>query len=75
MNQKNLTSIRVRGHLGPEWTEWFVGMTVTQDEDGTSTLVGSGIDQAALYGLLIRIRDLGLELLKVDVAAPRRLNT
>jgi hypothetical protein len=50
-------------------------MTVTQDEDGTSILVGSGIDQAALYGLLIKIRDLGLELLHVDVAEPRRLNT
>lgn len=61
------TVIRVRGHLGPEWASWFNGMTVSQEEDGTTQLTGYVVDQAALHGLLIKIRNLGLALIRVEV--------
>lgn len=58
--------IEVEGHLDQTlWTEWFDGMTVTLDEDGNTTLVGLVADQAALYGLLAKVRDLGLVLVAV----------
>lgn len=59
-------SLRVKGHLRPEWSEWFEGLTVTCEPDGTTTLSGWVTDQAALHGLLIRIRDLGLTLVAVN---------
>jgi hypothetical protein len=64
--------IRVKGHLGPQWSEWFDWMTITLGADGTSTLSGPIIDQAALHGLLVRVRDLGLELISVSQGDPGR---
>jgi len=58
-------SIRVRGELDLQWSDWFDGMIITHDSDGNSTLAGSLVDQAALYGLLDKARDLGLVLLSV----------
>ena len=57
--------IHIRGHLDPAWSDWFDGLAITQEEDGTTTLSGPLVDQAALYGLLSRLRDLGVILLAV----------
>jgi len=57
--------IRIKGHLGAQWTEWFDGLTITQEECGESCLTGPVIDQAALYGLLKKIHDLGMSLVSV----------
>ncbi len=56
---------RVRGHLDDRWSDWFGGLAIHLQEDGTSVLVGPVVDQAALHGVIIRIRDLGLPLLSV----------
>jgi len=58
--------IRIRGHLDPMWSTWFDSLTVTQAENGTTELVGPLADQAALFGLLARLRDLGATLLLVE---------
>jgi hypothetical protein len=58
--------ISVRGHLNPEWSSWFDGVTVTPQPDGSTHLVGKIVDQAALHGLLAKIRDLGLPLISVE---------
>ncbi len=58
--------IRVRGHLDDRWSEWFEGLVIHLQEDGTTVLVGPVVDQAALHGVIIRIRDLGLPLLSVS---------
>ncbi len=58
--------IELQGHLRPEWSEWFEGMTIITDPGGTTTLTGSLRDQAALHGLLIKIRDFGLVLVSVN---------
>lgn len=62
--------IKVEGHLGPEWTDWFGGLTITPEEDGETLLTGPMIDQAALHGLLKKVRDLGLPLLSVNPVEP-----
>ncbi len=61
--------IRVKGHLDPAWSAWFDGLSVTYDADGDTTLAGPVVDQAALYGLLRKARDLGLTLLTVNQVA------
>ena len=58
--------IRVGGHLDDRWTQWFEGLVIHLQEDGTTVLVGPVVDQAALHGVIIRIRDLGLPLLSVS---------
>lgn len=58
--------IRIQGHLGPHWAGWFEGLTVTL-EDGDTLLTGPVIDQAALYGLLKKVRDLSMPLLSVNL--------
>jgi len=58
--------IRVKGHLDNSWSEWFDGLAVTHENNGTSTLVGAVADQAALHGLIGRVRNLGLQLLLVE---------
>ena len=55
----------VKGHLGPEWSEWFDGLTITLVDTGETMLIGPLIDQTALHGVLIKIRDLGLPLLSL----------
>ncbi len=64
-NKATNYKIRIKGHLGREWTDWFEGLTITLEDDGTTLLTGSLIDQAALHGLLKKIRDLGMPLLSV----------
>ena len=65
-NQKMNYEIRVAGHLPPHWSEWFQGFTVALESDGTMRLTGPVIDQAALYGLLKKVRDMGLPLISVN---------
>jgi hypothetical protein len=62
--------IRVRGHLGREWADWFGGLAVTREADGDALLAGPVVDQAALHALLKKIRDLGLTLLSVNRVEP-----
>ncbi len=57
--------IRVRGHLDDRWSDWLGGLVIHRQEDGTTLLVGPVVDQAALHGVITRIRDLGLPLLSV----------
>lgn len=62
--------IRVRGHLGSDWTDWFAILSVTQEDNGYTVLTGPVVDQAALHGLLKKIRDLGLLLISVNCLGP-----
>ena len=64
-SQSVIYQIRLKGHLGSEWTDWFEGLTITLEEDGDTLLTGPVIDQAALHGLLKKVRDLGLPLVSV----------
>lgn len=57
--------IRIRGHLDCQWTNWFEGLTITLEDYGDTVLTGPIVDQAALHGLLKKIRDIGLPLLSV----------
>ena len=58
--------IRVQGHLDSRWSAWFSGLTLTEEEDGETTLSGLVRDQAALHGVLAKVRDLGLRLIAVS---------
>ena len=65
--------IRLKGHLEPRWAAWFDGLSLTQDSDGTTVIRGSVIDQAALHGLLSKVRDLGLPLIAVTQIDPKEM--
>jgi hypothetical protein len=58
--------IRIKGHLNQQWTDWFEGLTIKLEDNGDTLLTGPVIDQAALHGLLKKVRDLGMPLLSVD---------
>jgi hypothetical protein len=62
--------IRIKGHLGREWTEWFAGLTITLEDNGETLLTGPVVDQAALHGVLRKVRDLGMPLLSVVCVNP-----
>ena len=64
--------IRLKGHLDARWANWFEGISVTHASDGTTILSGPVVDQAALHGLLRKVRDLGLPLLSVVQIGPER---
>ena len=66
--QPTIYQIRVKGHLGGQWTDWFGGLTITLEDNGDTLLTGPVVDQAALYGLLKKVRDLGVPLLSVNHA-------
>jgi hypothetical protein len=57
--------IRIKGHLGSQWTDWFGGLTITLEDNGDTLLTGAVVDQAALHGLLKKLRDLGMPLVSV----------
>ena len=65
-DQPVVYQIRVEGHLRAEWADWFEGLSVTRQPDGATLLSGPLVDQAALYGLLKKVRDLGLPLISVN---------
>jgi hypothetical protein len=64
-SQPMVYQIRIKGHLGDQWADWFGGLTITLEANGDTLLTGPVVDQAALYGLLKRVRDLGTPLISV----------
>ncbi len=64
-SEPNVYHIRIKGHLGPRWSDWFEGMTLTPEDNGDTLVTGPVVDQAALHGLLRKVRDLGLPLLSI----------
>ena len=62
--------IRIKGHLGADWTDWFDGLAITRQDNGETLLTGPLVDQAALHGLLRKVRDLGMVLLSVMCMQP-----
>jgi hypothetical protein len=58
--------IRIKGHLGPQWTDWFGGLVVTLEDNGDTLLTGPIVDQAALHGLLRKLRDVGMPLVSIN---------
>jgi len=64
--------IRVKGHLDESWSEWFDGLTITNLESGETVLRGEIVDQAALHGVLSKVRDLNLPLIAVSSVGPER---
>jgi hypothetical protein len=65
LDQPMVYQIRLKGHLGPGWADWFGGLAVTLEEGGETLLTGPVVDQAALHGLLRKVRDLGMPLISV----------
>jgi hypothetical protein len=64
--QPVIYQIRIKGHLGRQWTDWFGGLTVTLEDNGETLLTGPVVDQAALHGLLKKVRDLAMPLVSVS---------
>ena len=62
--------IRVKGYIDEDWSEWFGGLTITHSDQGETLLAGMVADQAALHGLLSKVRDLGLALISVNSEEP-----
>jgi hypothetical protein len=69
-DQPMLYQIRIKGHLGNGWTAWFGDVTITLEDNGVTVLTGSVVDQAALHGLLKKVRDLGAALISVMRVEP-----
>ena len=69
-NQPECYEIRLKGHLDDRWVEWFEGLTITLEKDGETLLTGPVVDQAALHGLLKKVRDLGLPLVAFSPIEP-----
>ena len=70
IGQPTVYQIRLQGQLGRQWTDWFGGLTITLEDNGDTLLTGPVVDQAALHGLLKKVRDLGMPLLSVNRVEP-----
>ena len=62
--------IRIKGHLGHQWTDWFGGLTITLEENGDTLMTGPVVDQAALHSMLRKVRNLGMPLISVTRVEP-----
>ena len=69
-NQQMIYEIKIEGHLNRQWADWFGGLTIRPEDNGDTLLTGSVIDQAALHGLLKKVRDLGMPLVSVKRIKP-----
>jgi hypothetical protein len=69
-HEPGLYEIRIKGHLDNRWADWFDGLTITLEDNGETLLTGPVVDQAALHGLLRKVRDLGMPLLSVTRVRP-----
>ena len=69
-SQPTIYQIRIEGHLDDQWTDWFSGLTIALEENGDTLLTGPVPDQAALFGLLKKVRDLGMPLVSVNRVEP-----
>jgi len=74
-DQPRVYQIRIRGHLSPQRADWFEGLTITMEENGDTLLTGIVVDQAALHGLLKKVRDLATPLLSVNYVEPNKRDT
>ena len=68
--QPTVYQIRIKGHLDRQWAEWFGGLTITLEDNGDTLFTGTVTDQAALHGLLKKVRDLGTPLISVICVKP-----
>ena len=73
-HQPGRYEIRLKGHLDNRWADWFEGLTITREDNGETFLTGPVVDQAALHGLLRKVRDLGLPLVSVMLIEPKPAN-
>ena len=73
--EPGLYEIRLKGHLDDRWADWFEGLTITLEDQGDTLLTGLVVDQAALHGLLKKVRDLGMPLVSVSPVEPGRAET
>ena len=69
-SQPMVYQIRIKGHLGREWTDWFGGLAITLEDNGDTLLTGPVVDQAALHGVLKKVRDLAMPLVSVIRVKP-----
>ena len=68
--RNQIYTIRIKGHLDVDWSQWLDPMTIKHEEDGTTVLTGTVTDPPEMYGLLIKLRDLGLALISVNRKEP-----
>ena len=73
-DQTSVFQIRIKGHLGHQWTDWFDGMAITLEDDGNTLLTGPVADQSTLHGLIKKVRDLGMPLVSIDSGLPDRVD-
>ena len=73
--QAKVFEIRIKGHLGRQWADWFDGLTITLEDNGDTLLSGPVVDQAALHGLLRKVRDLGMPLVSVTSTSTLKRDT
>ena len=71
--QPVIYQIRIRGHLGRQWADWFGDLAITLEDNGDTLLTGPVVDQAALHGLLKKVRDLAMPLISVSPVTPDQL--
>jgi hypothetical protein len=69
-DESGFYKIRIKGHLDDHWSAWFEGLTLTLEDNGNTLLTGPVVDQAALYGILKKVRDVGMSLISVNPVEP-----
>ena len=74
-DERGRYEIRIKGHLDGRWADWFGGLTITLEDNGVTLLTGPVVDQAALFGLLKKVRDTGMALLSVNRVEPGQSGT